>query len=364
MIDALPRRHFVAASAALALPGCATMTGRTNASSAACLMPVKASPDRVIRTLAGLRPYRPGGFVVRAEALGTKRLVHNYGHGGSGVTMSWGTSKLAVDMGIEGHRGAVAVIGAGIVGLSTARLVQEAGFPVTVYAKALPPDTTSNVAGGQFHPFGLFKQDVVTPEWRRQFTAALDYSWRRFQIMVGDDYGVRWLTTYSEGTPEEPKLPTFPPAARALRPDEHSFPVERLWQYDTLYVETGRYLRQMMRDIEGADGRIAVRSFAAPAEIATLPETLIFNCTGLGSRDLFGDQELIPIRGQLAILIPQPEVRYAFTGDAGYMFPRADGIVIGGTYERDQWIATPEPERIARIVEAHRMLFAGFRCSA
>lgn len=361
MIQTLPRRHFVAASAALALPGCAATTARTPAS---CLMPVKASPDRVIRTLAGLRPYRPGGFVVRADTLGAKRLVHNYGHGGSGITMSWGTAKLAVEMGAPGHRGPVAVIGAGIVGLSTARLLQEAGFPVTVYAKALPPDTTSNIAGGQFHPFGLFSADAVTPEWRRQFTAALDYSWRRFQIMVGDDYGVRWLTTYSEGVPEEPKLSTFPPAARALRPDEHPFPVERLWQYDTIYVETGRYLRQMMRDIEGADGRIAVRAFASPAEIAALPETLVFNCTGLGARDLFGDTELIPIRGQLAILIPQPEVRYAFTGEAGYMFPRPDGIVIGGSYERNIWETEPQPERIARIVAAHRQLFAGFRCPA
>src|SRR3546814_7507986 len=80
----------------------------------------------------------------------------------------------------------------------------------------------------------------------------------------------------------------------------------------------------MMRDIEGAGGRIAVRGFASPTEVASLPETLVFNCTGLGARDLFGDTELIPIRGQLAILIPQPEIQYAFTGDAGYMFPRSE----------------------------------------
>src|SRR3546814_6966255 len=92
VIQTLPRRHFVAASAALALPGCAATTARTPAS---CLMPVKASPDRVIRTLAGLRPYRPGGFVVRADALGAQRLVHNYGHGGPGITMSWVTAELA-----------------------------------------------------------------------------------------------------------------------------------------------------------------------------------------------------------------------------------------------------------------------------
>ena len=62
------------------------------------------------------------------------------------------------------------------------------------------------------------------------------------------------------------------------------------------------------------------------------------------------------MRGQLAILLPQPEVRYAFTGDAGYMFPRADGILLGGTFERDEWDANPEPATIARILASHRQL--------
>src|SRR3546814_10029698 len=114
------------------------------------------------------------------------------------------------------------------------------------------------------------------------------FSSRRRHTRCAVDTGVQ---TCALTISEEPKLPTFPPAARALRADEHPFPVERLWQYDTMYVETGRYLRQMMRDIEGAGGRIAVRGFASPAEIASLPETLVFNCTGLGTRELFGDRK-------------------------------------------------------------------------
>jgi glycine/D-amino acid oxidase-like deaminating enzyme len=356
-------RNAALAGGALLLPGCATTGARMAARRGACLAPVKVSPDRVIRTMAGLRPYRASGFVVRADALGDKRLVHNYGHGGAGITLSWGTSKLAADLGLQGHNGPVAVIGAGVIGLSTARLVQEAGFPVTLYAAALPPETTSNIAGGQWHPFGHYRHDSVTPEWHEQFRAAADYSWRRFQLLVGDDYGVRWLTTYSGGEPEAPLLPTFPPAMRALTPAEHPFPVDRLYRFDTLYVETGRYLRQMIRDVELAGGRIAVRRFAAPAEIAELPERLVFNCSGLGARDLFGDKVLRPARGQLAILLPQPEIRYAYTLEAGYMFPRPDGIVLGGTFELDEWSTEPEPEAIARIVASHKALFDGLRCA-
>src|SRR5881394_3456188 len=206
----LDRRTFAAGTAAL-LTGCAT-TGTRPPRVANCtpLPRVIVDESRVIRTMAGLRPYRRQGFVVRAEPLGEKRLVHNYGHGGAGITLSWGTSKLATELGLQGHSGSVAVLGSGVMGLSTARLVQEAGFPVTIYAAALPPDTTSNIAGGQFHPFSVFDKDAASPQFMAQFIRALDYSWRRFQIMVGDDYGIRWLPTYVEAaSPEARVIPTF-----------------------------------------------------------------------------------------------------------------------------------------------------------
>ena len=364
----LDRRAFlgsgVLTAAGLTLPGCATTAARPSAASA-CLVPVNVSPGRVIRTVAGLRPYRASGFVVRAEPLGDKRLVHNYGHGGAGITLSWGSSRLATQLGLPGHGGPVAVVGAGVMGLTTARLVQEAGFPVTIYTQALPPDTTSNIAGGQISPYGHYREDQVTPEWRAQFMAAMDYSWRRFQIMVGDDYGIRWLPTYEATTNSGPHpLDPYFAGTEWLAPDQHPFPVPSVARFETMYVETGRFLRELTQDIQIAGGAIRIRSFSSPQDILSLPETLVFNCTGLGSRELFGDGDLHPVRGQLAVLLPQPEVRYAFTGRAGYMFPRADGILLGGTFERDVWEAVPQPEDIARIVESHRRLFAGFRCTA
>ena len=359
----LDRRTFAAGSAAL-LTGCATVETRRY-SDCTPLPRVDVDQSRVIRTMAGLRPYRRQGFVVRAEALGEKRLVHNYGHGGGGITLSWGSSKIATELGLQGHSGPVAVLGSGVMGLSTARLVQEAGLPVTIYAAALPPDTTSNIAGGQFHPFAVFHEGYEPAGFMAQFTRALDYSWRRFQIMVGDDYGIRWLPTYVEtDSPESKLLEAFPPIDRMLSRAEHPFPWSGTLRYDTMYVETGRYLRQMLRDVQIAGGKIEVRKFASPADIAALAESLVFNCTGLGSRDLFNDQDLHPARGQLAILEPQPEVQYAFTGGPGYMFPRPDGIILGGTFEVDQWDATPEPATIARIVASHKRFFASLRCTA
>ena len=119
--------------------------------------------------------------------------------------------------------------------------------------------------------------------------------------------------------------------------------------YGTLYIGvTSDLLKRLWQHRSGTAGGFTSR----------------YDVTRLIHFELFGDMELIPIRGQLAILIPQPEVHYAFTGEAGYMFPRPDGIVIGGSYERNIWEAEPQPERIARIVASHQQLFAGFRCPA
>ena len=359
----LGRREFVAAGSAALLSGCATIGSKREACTA--LPPVNVDAGRIVRTVAGLRPYRSAGFVVRREQLGDKTLVHNYGHGGAGITLSWGTSRLATNLGLQGHSGPVAVIGSGVMGLTTARLVQEAGFPVTLYTAALPPETTSNVAGGQISPFGHFSEDAVSPEWRAQFAAAMAYSWERFQIMTGDKYGIRWLPTYEEShrtapTPSE----SFMPDWRVLSRSDHPFPVDPIVRYRTMYVEAPRFLKQLTADVLTASGKIRLRRFASPAELAALPETLVFNCTGIGARDLFGDMELHPVRGQLAVLAPQPEVLYAAAGSWGYMFPRLDGILLGGTFERDVWDTTPDPAAIARIVESHKGFFEALRCTA
>ncbi|HWU95528.1 MAG TPA: FAD-dependent oxidoreductase, partial [Sphingomonas sp.] len=224
---------------------------------------------------------------------------------------------------------------------------------------------------GQFHPFGHFRRDRVTDAWRAQFLAAVDYSWRRFQIMVGEEYGIRWVPTYLQmpdtpGTDEgEPDLSNAYEADRVfLGPGEHPFPVQRVRRFSTMYAESGHLLRQLMRDIQIAGGRFVIRDFATLADIAALPETLVFNCTGLGAGKLFGDTGIEPVRGQLAVLLPQAEVQYAFAGRMGYMFPRADGIVCGGTFEHGEWDPTPQPERIAKILARHQAFFSGFRCTA
>lgn len=362
----IDRRGFALSASALAVAGCAKT--RPTAGGCSPLPPVFVDRARLIRTVAGIRPYRASGFVVRREALGDKALIHNYGHGGAGITLSWGSSRLAVDLGLPGHSGPVAVIGLGVMGLTTARLLQQAGFAVTIYTAALSADTTSAVAGGQISPFGHFNDDAVTPEWRAQFKAAMEYSWQRWQLLVGERYGVRWLPTYFDAPGGDDEGPSpydaYQPGARVLGSREHPFPVERAARFNTMYVETPRFMAELTSEFLKAGGKVMMRRFASLADVTALDETLIFNCTGYGSRELVGDVGLVPIRGQLAVLTPQLEVQYAYTMPAGCMFPRGDGILLGGTFERGVSDPVPQPAAIDRILANHAELFASLRCMA
>src|SRR6266567_423481 len=75
------------------------------------LVPVDVSWDRIIRTTAGLRPHRPSGFVVRADRFDERTLIHNYGHGGAGWSLSWGTGLLATELALTQADRRAAVIG-------------------------------------------------------------------------------------------------------------------------------------------------------------------------------------------------------------------------------------------------------------
>ncbi len=362
---------------ALLLPGCAerrnpAASGPRGTESVPRLARVRVAPDRVIRTIAGLRPFRPSGFVVRGEKAGDKVVIHNYGHGGAGITLSWGTAQLAVAEGAKSGLRDCAVIGCGVVGLSTARLLQQRGYNPVIYAKATPPDTTSNVAGGLWEPVSVFDEARVTPEFRRQFGEAARFAFRRYQSLAGDAYGVRWLPLYrlsrhdAIGPPpaESPAsdIEALYPETKQLARGEHPFDVPYAERRYTMLIEPATYLNALMRDFLVNGGRIAIREFGDAAAVMALGEKLIFNCTGLGARGLFGDAELTPIKGQLAVLLPQPEVDYMTIGPGGiYMFPRRDGVLLGGSFERGVENTEPDPATTERILRQNGALFAGMR---
>lgn len=344
------------------------------------LAPVKVSRDRIIREIVGLRPFRPEGYVVAAEKVGNKILVHNYGHGGAGITLSWGTATHAVDLirdlpaprptrsgGSAARR--FAVIGSGVNGLSTAlmlqRRYQNGPGTVTIYARDLPPETTSNIAAGYWSPVSFYDYDIeLSPKFVTQYREAARISNRAYQLLVGSQYGVRWIDIFTLHQ-NEMGLQNELPGGNDLYPQQtihrdqtgkFGFPIVR--QFTSMMIEPPIYLRALLRDFYSAGGKIVVKEFKSREEVLRLPEPVIFNCSGLGARDLFGDKKLIPARGQLEVLLPQPEIDYGYIGP-GHMFPRSDGIFLGGTFEKDNWNLSVSPENSKQILDTHvRMMGA------
>jgi glycine/D-amino acid oxidase-like deaminating enzyme len=370
------------AAVGLGLAGCASKTrpALSRARPPLHLAPVRASWDRIIRTTVGLRPHRDKGFVLRADKLDDKLIVHNYGHGGAGMSLAWGTGLMAAEFALEHQDRRAAVIGCGSVGLTCARQLQRRGFDVTIYAAAVPPNVTSNMSLAGFTPAsGLVEPDQRTPEWDAQYRRAAEIAYRQLQLMIGPLYGVTWIDnfTLSDEPPEQPSNSERPglmaglqPSEVLLKPGEHPFPAKYARWGPTIRIEPNIYLDALIRDFQLWGGRIVVRKFDTQRDLAALREPIIMNCTGLGARDLFGDKDLIPLKGQLTVLVPQPEVNY-HTGSGGrpttpgslgiHMMPRNDGIILGGTSQRDVWSMEPDENERKRVVDGHIELFGKMR---
>lgn len=378
------RRTFLmtggSAAIGFAIGGCATRRRPTLMRAPVRLPPVNASWNRIIRTTVGLRPHRDTGFVLKTEKLDDKTLIHNYGHGGAGMSLSWGTGSIAADMAMQDQGRRAAVIGCGAVGLTTARELQRRGFDVTIYAMAVPPDVTSSMSLAGFTPTaGLVEPDRRTPEWDAQFREAAGIAYRRLQLLVGRSYGVSWLDQYApneeirppQTNPDRPSLETgLVTDQQILQPGEHPFPTKYAIRRATLRIEPAIYLDALMRDFVTFGGHIVIRKFDTPRDLMALQDPVIANCSGLGSHDLFGDKELVPLKGQLTVLVPQSEVNYRTLGGVNlpptpgigiHMMPRADGIALGGTSQRGVWTMEPDEAERKRIVDAHIELFSGMR---
>lgn len=374
------------ALAGLGLSACAPKTKAAVAPAAATprrpmvhLPLVRVSADRVIRATVGLRPHRPSGFVLKDARFDQKTVLHNYGHGGSGMSLSWGTATMVADMAMAHGERRAAVLGAGVVGLTTARMLQRRGFAVTVYTGRVPPDVTSNWSLAAWTPTsGLVEFSKRTPEWGTQLVQAAEIAYRQLQFMAGPRYGISWITNYAptesaeSARGENALLPRHLQSEQVLlQPGEHPFPTTYCIERPELRIEPNIYLPALMDDVVTFGGRFVIRTFETTRDVMALSENLIVNCTGLGARALFGDEELMPLKGLLVLLPAQDEVKYSTSGGVNipasqrglfiHMMPRTDGIVLGGTSERNVWTTDVNEAEKARIIENHVALFKAMR---
>jgi len=245
----------------------------------------------------------------------------------------------------------------------------------------VPPDTTSNMSLAGFTPTtALVEATRRTPQWDAQFRQAAEISYRQLQLMTSPRYGVYWIDTYNatddpnrqpgpQGQGDDDLLPEQLRPGRfreVLGPGEHPFPSKYAIRSTALAIEPSIYMDALVRDFLTFGGRIVIRTFDTPRDLMSLAEPIVVNCTGLGSSTLFDDKELVPIKGQLTLLVPQPEGRYrvngrASSGDNASMNPRADGIVIGNLQDRGNWSLEPDEAVRQRNMTAAIEFFGAMR---
>jgi glycine/D-amino acid oxidase-like deaminating enzyme len=374
MAASIPRRDFLTRAGAAAvvgtLSGCALDTRRPSTLSQLVLPPLRIAPDRISAITVCTRPFRAQGPRLEAERRGAKTVIHHYGHGGSGWSLSWGSGYAAVQMALTTGERDFAVIGCGAIGLTTAVLLARTGARVTIYTKDLPPFTRSSGATGLFTPDSrIALAKYVTPEFKKSWNGQARYSYRTYQSLLGladqpveylDFYGVNGGQSAPGGNEANEGRPAFAELEGELladlEPKDGSFPAgthtlgaHALARSTTFMFNLSAYTHFLMSDFRSAGGKIEVTEFTSPADFSRLPQKTLVHATGYGARALYNDESVIPVRGQVARTPPQEGIHYGLAYRDSIFVPRRDGFlfqVIGNNDYYGYGDDTTAPDRV------------------
>jgi D-amino-acid oxidase len=337
--------------------------------------------------LVGIRPHREGGVCLKLEdelipsRHGSKFLIHNYGHGGAGITLSFGCASVVADhvatLKREIRRPAVAVIGCGVIGLTVAAELRRRwrNLRITIYAKDLDiRRTTSFVAAGQFEPSGICaeyeseeEKKLLADYLRRSRDRIIELHkssrWHTYGIALRRDYTLdQWNRAYDECTPHD----VVPQYRSGTLPFAKLNTIGR--EYRTWLINPTILLPQLVAELKRSAVRFRKRQFASRDDFAALRENIIVNCTGYGAKALMNDEDVVAKRGHLVVLRRTlPKQFYFFSGGCGnrrimYVFCRHSDIVVGGTVETGndtEGIIESDRARFDRILANAQAMFEG-----
>ena len=330
------------------------------------IIPIRADMDRIFRMTVCTRPFRPAGPRQDVERVGDKVVVHNYGHGGSGWSLSWGSADVVVRKVLAdgSAQREVAVIGAGALGLTAALTAQRAGLKVTIYARERAPYVRSVRATGSWTPDSrIALTSAAAADFPAQWEAMARTSFAMYMSYIGvAGTPVEWTDRYSLSDgghhvyPGEgrdyveymDRIADLTPGFHELPPGTTPFPTKSVRRTTSLTFNVADYARQLMTDFLIAGGTIETREFHTPQELTTLPQRAIIDCTGYAARQLWLDQSIVPVRGQITWLIPQDGVTYGLNYKGLSVLARRDGIVLqlNKAGEDDGWNDSTEvPDR-------------------
>jgi D-amino-acid oxidase len=227
------------------------------------------------------------------------------------------------------------VVGAGVVGLTTAISLAEAGLTTRVVTAAVGSDTTSVAAGAIWGPVRCGPPER-TLEWARTGLEMLS-------ALTAEPAAAVRMVTGREVSADPAKPPAWTdllPGLRMCSPGELPAGFACGWRYTAPVVTMPLYLTYLRRRLEAAGGSIEI---APVTSLAGLPDApVVVNCTGVGARDLVPDPAVVPVRGQVVVVknpgIDEFYIDHALHGtDYVYVFPHGEVALLGGTAEEGAW---------------------------
>ena len=240
----------------------------------------------------------------------------------------------------------MAVVGAGVIGMPTAvMLTQSKYFPqVTIISDEFTPHTTSDTAAASLRitQNKTGSTDHRKEKWTRE---TYNYFFDLFASPLAGKLDMSLVTMYVVygGERVDPWWKDLVLGFRRVDASEKKkmniSQDNNAWCYSTLIIPCGQYLTWQMEQFKANGGRVVQKKLRSLQEIDSAYDVIV-NCSGLGSRELVGDQELYPVRGQ-AILVNAPWVKHSMTAEVGedvtYIYPRRKGVVLGGTAQIGNW---------------------------
>jgi glycine/D-amino acid oxidase-like deaminating enzyme len=319
------------------------------APNASVIYPFRARVDRIARFSVCTRPFRMKGPRIELEKIAGKNVVHNYGHGGSGWSLSWGSAMAAASLVRSTNVQEVAVVGCGALGLTAAVYMVRSGLKVKIYTRERAPDVRSFNATGVWSPssrVGTVEQcDPV--RWEE----LCRNSFRMYQGLMGlPGDPVQWIDSYAlsdipfdeaaaqhkadeAGEPVhfaafDDRTKDLIPGDEDMAPGTHPFPTRYVQRTSTMMYNIPAYMNWLEHEFLINGGQIEYIDLQGPHDFARIKEKTIVNSTGYGARALMNDDSLVPVRGQLGHMVPQPEINYTISYKNAYMTPRRDGLLV------------------------------------
>jgi len=322
------------------------------------------SRENIIGTNVGIRPFRKTGVRIEAEYIQDKLIIHNYGYGGSGLTLSFGGVQEVLQI-LENSNACpktIAILGAGVVGLTTAYDLLDKGYEIHIYSDEWSPNLTSNVAEGIWSP--LLDPKDFSKEKKEIHLRMLKNSKSRFLKSVGDSpefAGVQRIALYSFKTKVSQESDGVKQSEEIIAHFDNGVIKNGRRTYE-LGIDGQLFMNDLNEKVKQKGAILTQCHFTSLEDILSLKESVIINCTSIGSVTLFNDQEFVPVRGQLIYFNHQKDIDYLYCHSIDNdpassnkffvsIYPWSDRMILAGVYEQNQDELIINQEMIEKIIK-------------